>query len=126
MQFDDVDSLFYRSSNSAGVMREDDGEYAYNFAVLSFGNVLIYHPHLVLTHSALVRGGNSGPQTGTLLRDVGQTSTQPELTIGTDLLKLLHIYIAFNERMVYVTQGPELPEGDANALPVVAVTPFRP
>jgi hypothetical protein len=126
MQFDDVDSLFYRSSNSAGVMREDDGEYAYNFAVLSFGNVLIYHPHLVLTHSALVRGGNSGPQTGTLLRDVGQTSTQPELTIGTDLLKLLHIYIAFNERMVYVTQGPELPEGDAKALPVVAVTPFRP
>ena len=46
--------------------------------------------------------------------------------IGTDLLKLLHLYIAFNERMVYVTQGSELPEGDAKALPVVAVTPFRP
>ena len=43
-----------------------------------------------------------------------------------DLLKLLHLYIAFNERMVYVTQGSELPEGDAKALPVVAVTPFRP
>jgi hypothetical protein len=46
--------------------------------------------------------------------------------IGTDLLKQLHIYIAFNERMVYVTQGSELPEGDAKALPVVTVTPFRP
>jgi hypothetical protein len=46
--------------------------------------------------------------------------------IGTDLLKLLHLYIAFNERMVYVTQGPELPEGDAKALPVVTGTPFRP
>jgi hypothetical protein len=126
MQFDDVDSLFYRNSKSPGAMREDDGESAYNFAVLSFGNVLIYHPHLVLTHSALVRGGNSGPQTGTLLRNVGQTSSQPELTIGIDLLKQLHVYIAFNERMVYVTQGGELPEGDAKALPVVAVTPFRP
>ena len=126
MQFDDVDSLFYRSSNSAGVMREDDGENAYNFAVLSFGNVLIYHPHVVLTHSALVRGTSSGPQTGTLLRNVNQSATQPTLTIGTDLLKRLHLYIAFKERMVYVTQGSELPEGDAKALPVVAVTPYRP
>ena len=87
---------------------------------------LLRNPHLVLTHSALMRGGDYGPQTGTLLRNVDQTSTQPELTIGTDLLKLLHLYIAFNERMVYVTQGSELPEGDAKALPVVAVTPFRP
>ena len=87
----------------------------------------IYHPYLVLTHSVLMRGANSGPQTGTLLRNVDHTSTQPALVIGTDLLKLLHIYIAFKERMLYVTQGSELPEGDARALPgVVTVTPFRP
>jgi hypothetical protein len=126
MQFDDADSLFYRSANSNGVMREDDGHYAYNFSNLSFGGVSIYNPHLVLTHSALFRGTSSGPQTGTLLRSVDQTATQPALVIGTDLLKLLHLYIAFNERMVYVTQGSELPEGDAKALPVVTVTPFRP
>jgi hypothetical protein len=46
--------------------------------------------------------------------------------IGTDLLKLLHLYIAFNERMVYVTQDLESPEGDAKALPVVTLAPFRP
>ena len=39
MQFDDVDSMYYLTSNSAGVMREDDGLYAYNFSILSFGNV---------------------------------------------------------------------------------------
>jgi len=126
MQFDDVDSLFYRSSNSAGVMRTDDGLHAYDFGVLSFGGVSIRNPHLVLTHSLLMRGANSGPQTGTLLRNVDHTATQPALVIGTDLLKLLHLYIAFDERMLYVTQGPELPEGDAKALPVVTVTPFRP
>jgi len=126
MQFDDADSLFYHSPISNGVIREDDGLYAYNFSNLSFGGVLVRDPHLVLTHSALVRGSSSGPQTGTLLRNVDHTSTQPELMIGTDLLKLLHLYIAFNERMVYVTQGPELPKGDAKALPVVTVTPFRP
>jgi hypothetical protein len=126
MEFDDADSLFYRGPLSNGVMREDDGHYASNFGVLSFGNVSIFNPHLVLTHSLQMRGANPGPQTGTLLRNVGATSNQPELAIGTDLLKLLHLYIAFNERVVYVTQGAELPEGDAKALPVVAVTPFRP
>lgn len=126
LQFDDVDSLFYIGSNSPGVMREDDGHYAHNFGILSFGNVFIRSPHLVLTHSAVVRGASYGPQTGTLLRNVDNASNQPALTIGADLLKLLHIYIAFDERMVYITQGSELPEGDTKALPVVAVTPYRP
>ena len=127
MQFDDADSLFYRGPNYPGVIPENDGLYTYNFSNLSFGNVLIHNPHLVLTHSVSFRGTDAGPQTGTLLRNVDHISTQPTLVIGTDLLKLLHIYIAFKERMVYVTQGPELPEGDARALPgVVTVTPFRP
>jgi hypothetical protein len=127
MQFDDADSLFYRGPNYPGVVLADDGLYTYDFGVLSFGGVAIYNPHLVLTHSVSFRGTSSGPQTGTLLRNIDHTSTQPEMMIGTDLLKLLHIYIAFKERMIYVTQGPELQEGDARALPgVVTVTPFRP
>ena len=126
LQFDDIDSLFYRNSRSAGVVLEADGHYAYDFSVLSFGSVFVRNPHVVLTHSAQMPGANYGPQTGTLLRNIDHTATQPELTIGTDLLKLLHLYIAFDERMIYVTQGSELPEGDARALPVVAVTPFRP
>jgi hypothetical protein len=126
MKFDDVDSFYYLRPNSPGVTREGNGLYGYNFRALSFGSVSIRNPHIVLTHSTAVHGENAGPQTGTLLRKSSRTSDQPELTIGADLLKMLHIYIAFNERMVYVTQASELPEGDANALPVVAVTPRRP
>jgi hypothetical protein len=126
MQFDDVDSMYYINSKSSGVMREDDGHLGYNFTVLSFGGVSIYHPHIVLTHSALMSSADAGPETGTLLRNLNQGSMQPMLTIGTDLLKMLHVYIAFNERTIYITQAPELPVGDAKALPVVAVTPFRP
>jgi len=106
-------------------MREEDGHLGHNFTVMSFGGVSITHPHLVLTHSA-ASGLNSGPQTGTLLRNFGNTTVQPELTIGTDLLKLLHIYISFREHIVYVTQGAELPDGNATTMPVVAVTPTRP
>jgi hypothetical protein len=124
MLFDDVDSFFYRNSKSRGVVREDDGESAYNFGVLSFGTVAIYNPHLVLTHSTGISA--AGPQTGTLLRNTNQAAMKPALTIGTDLLKRLHLYIAFNERMLYVTQGPELAADDAKALPVVDVKPARP
>lgn len=126
LQFDDPDSFFYLNSKSAGVMREADGNLGHDFGVMSFNGVAITHPHLVLTHAAAMGGMDSGAQTGTLLRNVGNTSMQPALTIGTDLLRLLHVYIAFNERMIYVTQGAELPEGDARAMPVVAVTPSRP
>jgi hypothetical protein len=126
LQFDDADSFFFLSANSPGVVREANGFYAYTFGGMAFGNgVTIYRPHIVLTYSALARGASAGPQTGTLLRNFG-TPPQPALTIGTDLLKLLHVYIAFNEGVVYVTQGSELPKGDATALPVVAVTPYRP
>lgn len=127
IEIDDYDSLFYRGPNSAGTVLQDDGNYAFRFSVLSFGKVRIAHPFLVLTHGVVLRGMNVGPRTGTLLRDVGDNSdVQPTLKIGTDLLKMLHIYIAFKEHMLYVTQGPELPVGDPNAMPVVAVTPFRP
>jgi len=80
----------------------------------------------VLTHAVTVRGVNAGPQTGTLLRNVDHSGMRPSLMIGTDLLKQLHVYIAFKERMIYITQGPELAAGDPTAMPVVAVSPYRP
>jgi hypothetical protein len=123
MQIYDANRLFGITASSPGVTPAGDDLYAYNFKTLSFGDVSIDNPHLVLTRATLVRGASTGPQTGTLLR---HAPDQPAMVIGTDLLKLLHLYIAFNERMVYVTQGSELPEGDAKALPVAAATPFRP
>jgi hypothetical protein len=127
MQISDAGRLFDVSDSSPGVTPAGDGLYAYNFKTLSFGTVSIDNPHLVLTRGATVRGGDPVHRTGSLIISrTAAASTDPALVIGTDLLKLLHIYIAFNERTLYVTQGSELPDGDAKALPVVDVTPFRP
>jgi predicted aspartyl protease len=123
MQISDADRLFDITTSSPGVTPTDNNLYAYTFKTLSFGEVAIGNPRLFLTRATLERGVISAPQTGTMLR---ATNRQPTLVIGTDLLKLLHLYISFKEGMVYVTQGPELPEGDVKALPVVTVTPFRP
>ena len=126
MQITDAGRLFDISASSPGVTPAGDGLYAYNFKTLSFGTVSIDNPHLVMTRPTSVRGVDPAPPTGSLIRANAVATDQPALVIGTDLLKLLHIYIAFNERTLYVTQGSELPDGDAKALPVVDVTPFRP
>jgi hypothetical protein len=125
MQISDADRLFGITASSPGATPAGNKLYAYNFKTLSFGDVSIDNLHLVLTRATLLRGANPQGQTGSLISSA-DTSSQPALVIGTDLLKLLHLYIAFSERMVYITQGSELPEGDAKALPVVMVTPFRP
>jgi hypothetical protein len=126
IQFDDASRLFGITATSPGVTLVGDSLYAYNFKTLSFGDVSLDNPHLLLTRAALVRGADPNPRTGSLTRNSADMPNQPPLTIGTDLLRLLHLYIAFNERMIYVTQGSELPEGDAKAMPVTTVTPFRP
>ena len=48
------------------------------------------------------------------------------MIIGMDTLKLIHLYIAMRERVLYVTQGPELAPDAPGAQPVIPVTPFRP
>jgi len=42
------------------------------------------------------------------------------------MLKLLHLYIATRERVLYVSQGLELAPDATNVQPIVPVTPFRP
>jgi hypothetical protein len=111
-----------------GEHRDNDRQdlYAHGFKTLSFGTVAIGNPHVLLTrNTVLVQGADPNPRTGSLLR-AGTTEGQPDMIIGMDVLKLTHLYIAMRERVLYVTQGPELALGDAGAQPVFPVTPFRP
>jgi len=133
LRFDAAARLFDISPDSPGVTllgKHHDNErqdlYTHDFKTLSFGTVAIVNPHLMLTrNTTLVQGADPGPHTGSLLRnDAGQG--QPDMIIGMDVLKLTHLYIATRERVLYVTQGPELASDAAGAQPVIPVTPFRP
>lgn len=130
MKMADAARLFGIGPGSPGVVPRqaaaprDRDRYSYDFKTLSFGSVAIGNPHLLLTEDVLVRGANPNVPTGSLIRS--KIEGEPSMVIGTDLLKLLHVYIAFGERMLYVTQGLELDEADKAALPVVPVAPFRP
>lgn len=95
------------------------------FKTLSFGTVAIGNPQIVLTPGILVRGANPNPRTGSRIRS-DAADAQPDMLIGMDILKLLHLYVALGEQSLYVTQGSELAEGAPEAKPVVQVVPFRP
>lgn len=130
MKMGDATSLFGIGPESPGVTLKQPASanardrYSYDFKTLSFGTVAIGSPHLLLTKGILVRGANPNAPTGSYIRK--PIEGEPAMVIGMDLLKLLHVYIAFGERTLYATQGLELDAGDNKALPVVSVTPFRP
>jgi hypothetical protein len=133
LRFDAAARLFGISPDDAGLTLVSDRQansrqnlYAHDFKTLSFGTVALGNPHILLTrNNILVQGADPNPQTGSLLRNAN-IGSQPDMIIGMDMLKLLHLYIAMRERVLYVTQGPELAPGDAAAQPVIPVTPFRP
>ena len=52
------------------------------------------------------------PKTGSLTRGDEVTSRLPDLTLGMSTLRKMHVYIAYREKKVYITQsGPRFPEG---------------
>lgn len=133
LRFDVATPMFGVHPGDAGVTpmsaHRDDippDLYTYNFKTLSFGTVAIGNPRLALTRSTvLVKGEDPHARTGSLIASDSRDS-QPDMIIGMDLLKLMHLYIAQGEGMLYLTEGSELYPGDAAAQPTIPVTPFRP
>jgi hypothetical protein len=133
LRFDAAARLFGISPDGPGVTlvgehhaNDRQDLYTHDFKTLSFGTVALGNPHILLTRSTnLVQGANPNARTGSLLRN-DAAEGQPDMIIGMDMLKLTHLYIATRERVLYVTQGPELAPDAAGAQPVIPVTPFRP
>lgn len=81
----------------------DHKVFGHAFGSLAFAGVTVTDPHLVIRPNLI---GTKDPDnvlaTGSIIQraddDIG-----PEVTIGMDVLKKLHLYIAYKERKLYVT-----------------------
>lgn len=93
------------------------------FDTLAFGGVSVGNPRIVVVPDLL---GSNDPyntaKTGSNLIKNDDDINKADLAIGMDVLKHLHIYIAFNERNIYVTPAGT---GDAvaGAQPVSSPVP---
>lgn len=78
-----------------------DGVYRYRFKSLVAGGITIKNPQIVLVRDALAdRLRQEEIDAHHLMPDSART---PQLILGMDVLRQLHLYIAYKERKLYVT-----------------------
>ena len=94
------------------------------FSTLDFEGVAVNNPHVTIVPDLMgSRDPNNGFQTGSRARRVDDDVDRPDMLIGMDILKKLHLYIAFEENRIYLSEAStpaKLPDGTAAAATAVA------
>lgn len=120
------------TGNSGSVLTEDDAEsdfglklgapdtpadgtlpgthspkYKHQFKTLSFQGVTVTDPEFGIVPD-LMRGKiDQDPELGSHLKRSGSKAGIGDVIIGMNILRHLHLYIAYGERMLYITPGSE-------------------
>jgi predicted aspartyl protease len=96
------------------------------FSTLDFEGVAVNNPHIVIVPDLLgSKDPNNGFQTGSRAKMVDDDVDRADMLIGMDILKKLHLYIAFDENRIYISEAstpPKLPDGAAAAASAAAAT----
>jgi hypothetical protein len=87
--------------------------FGYVFHTLSFDGITVTNPHVVVIPDLM---GSKDPDnsyaTGSRVQRVDD-GLGPELTVGMDVLRRLHLYIAYGERKLYITPAAAAPASAA-------------
>jgi len=79
--------------------------YQHHFQTMSFEGISVNNPHILILTDIVNKNADHGAQTGSLIKRVSDDLTLPEVIVGMDVLRKLHMYIAFHERRVYLTEA---------------------
>ena len=91
--------------------------YSHPFTSLSFGGVDVQNPKIIIMTERMETQLHPSGNTGSRIA-ANANAHVPDITVGMDVLKALHLYIAYGEKKLYVT-----PAGTASALPASALSP---
>jgi predicted aspartyl protease len=99
--------------------------YMHNFSKLTFGGVTIDNPQIMILEDRMNRNGDKAQQTGNRALLNNADMVLPNMVIGMNMLKDLHVYIAFGENRLYLTQtkAPTGAAAPADATAAAAVKP---
>jgi predicted aspartyl protease len=110
MSMDIATRLFGLSSASPGMVLhghmdsdEDAKIYVHAFGKLSFEGVEVSNPLILMIPNIVGKNGNQSLITGGLIARESDALALPDLLIGMDILRKLHVYFAFKERKMYIT-----------------------
>jgi predicted aspartyl protease len=84
------------------------------FDTLDFEGVAVKNPHVVVIPQLVgSRDPNNGFRTDTRLKRVDDLEDQADMLIGMDILKKLHLYIAFGEERIFISEASTPPKPSA-------------
>lgn len=87
--------------------RNHDAVYRHTFHSLDFDGVAVSNPSIDIVPD-LVRGQlDRPPPIGTRFRDTDAEQSLPDLLIGMDVLRHLHLYVAYKEQKLYITPSAQ-------------------
>ena len=100
-----------------GALNEEPGlrTYAHSFKSLTFGDVAISNPRLTIIPPAMKESLGRNRQTGGPKTVFGPKLDTPELIVGMDVLRKLHLYMALTENHIYISRASE-PTAETRAL----------
>jgi predicted aspartyl protease len=78
--------------------------FGYVFKTIAFGDVTVTNPHVVVLPDMVGRNDpNNAGRTDSRIGRVDDNIVVPDVTIGMDVIKKLHIYVATKEQKLYIT-----------------------
>jgi predicted aspartyl protease len=89
----------------AGILNGDKDlkTYMHIFKTLKFGDIIVSNAHVTIIPDAVKRNGDMAQQVGNRARLVRDDMVGPPMLIGMNVLRQLHIYMAFGERKLYIS-----------------------
>ncbi|HEV2652605.1 MAG TPA: aspartyl protease family protein [Rhizomicrobium sp.] len=94
-----------------------DSFWKHHFKSLSFGGIEVSNPEIDIIPDLMSTNSDSF-STGSMLDRKYNNQEQPPMLLGMNVLRHLHLYIAYKERKLYVTPGGTPPPGYAPLPPL--------
>jgi hypothetical protein len=114
MPYDTAERLFgWKPDDPNDKVLSDTGNgkvYGHIFSKLDFQGVTVRNPHVVIHPNIVgIKDPNNAEQVGNRARHDDYIPDMPDILIGLDVLRRLHLYIAFKEEKIYISPGTGTP-----------------
>ena len=83
--------------------------YLRNFSKLSFGGMTVDNPEVMVVPDIMSRNADKSPMARNRAYHHNADLTLPELSLGMDVLKHLHLFMAFGEQALYIAPDIAVP-----------------
>lgn len=97
--------------------RPGSAVYKHRFASLSFGDIAVSNPQIDIIPDFTNHPLEAHPEIGTRFIDTNVQEEKAPMLLGMNVLRHLHLYIAYKEQNLYITPGGTPPTSAATSAP---------